>query len=73
MTCQEAAEVNPEEMVPTDCATAILEKMDAMDLKANPEEMESESKHWGVPTEDAVVKLLKGRKKWHRDRHLAAG
>jgi hypothetical protein len=25
-----------------------------MDLKANPEEMESEAEHWEVPKEDAV-------------------
>jgi hypothetical protein len=32
----------------TDHATAILEKMEAMDLKANPNKMESESEHWEV-------------------------
>jgi hypothetical protein len=37
----------------------------AMDLKANPEEMESESEHREVPKEDAVVKPVKGRKKRH--------
>jgi hypothetical protein len=39
----------------------------------NPEEIESESKRWEVPTEDAVVKPAKGRKKRHRDRYQAAG
>jgi hypothetical protein len=43
-----------------------------MDLKANTEEMESESEHWEVPKEDAVVKPVKGWKQQHRGRKLAA-
>jgi hypothetical protein len=56
-----------------DRTITILEKMEATDLKANPEEMKSESEHWEVPKEDAIVKPVQGWKKWHRDRHLAAG
>jgi hypothetical protein len=44
-----------------------------MYLKANPEEMESEAEHWEVPKDDAIVKLVKGRKKQHKDLKLAAG
>jgi hypothetical protein len=47
--------------------------MEATDLKANPEEMESESEHGEVPKKDAAVKRVKGRKKQQRDWHLAAG
>jgi hypothetical protein len=43
--CQEVTEANPEKMDPVDHAIAILEKMEATDLKANPEEMKSESEH----------------------------
>jgi hypothetical protein len=43
------------------------------DLKANPEEMKSESEHRKVPKEDAVGKPVKGPKKRHRGRKLAAG
>jgi hypothetical protein len=49
------------------------EKMEAMDLKGNPEEMECESEHQEVPKEDAVVKPVEGRKKRRRGRMLAAG
>jgi hypothetical protein len=49
------------------------EKMEAMNLKGNPEELECQSDHWEVPKEDAVVKPVKGRKKQHRDWHLTAG
>jgi hypothetical protein len=82
--CQDAMEANPEKMEPTDRAIAILEQtiaitktnqeqMEDTDLKGNPEEMECELEHWEVPKEDAIVKLVKGRKKRHRDRKLAAG
>jgi hypothetical protein len=60
-------------MEPIDCAIAILEKMEATVLKANPEEMEPESEHREIPEEEAIVKLVKGWQKWHRDRHLDAG
>ena len=56
-----------------DRAIAISEKTESMDLKANPEEMESDSGHREIHKEDAVVKSDKGRKKRHRDRHLGAG
>jgi hypothetical protein len=38
----------------------------ATNLKANPEEMESESKHQEVPKEPAAVKPVGGLRKWHR-------
>jgi hypothetical protein len=44
-----------------------------MDLKGNPDEMESESEHREAPKEDAIVKPVKGWKKLHRGRKLAAG
>jgi hypothetical protein len=47
--------------------------MKATDLKENPEETECESEHWEVPKEDAIVKPVKGRKKWHRDWKQAVG
>jgi hypothetical protein len=47
--------------------------MEATDLKENPEEMESEPEHWEFPKEEAVVKPVKGRKKWHKGQKLAAG
>jgi hypothetical protein len=71
--CQEVTEVNPEKTEPTNDSIAILKKMETTDLTANPEEMECESGHSDVPTEDAVIKALKGGKKRHRDQHVAAG
>jgi hypothetical protein len=49
------------------------EKMEVMDLKGNPEEMECESEHQETPKEDAIVESVKGRKKRYRGRKLAAG
>jgi hypothetical protein len=49
------------------------EKMEATDLKANPAKMESESELREVPKEGAAVKSVKGLKKRHRGRKLAAG
>jgi hypothetical protein len=49
------------------------EKMEAMDLKGNPEKMECQSDHREVPKEDAIVKPVEGQKKWHRGRKLIAG
>jgi hypothetical protein len=60
-------------MEPIGSAIANLENMEAMDLKANPEKMESESEHREVPNEDAVLTPVKGQKKRHRGRHLTAG
>jgi hypothetical protein len=42
-------------------------------LKAKPEENESVAEHQEVPKEDSLVKPVKGRKKQHRGRKLAAG
>jgi hypothetical protein len=52
---------------------ACLGKMEATDLKVNPEEMESESEHREVPQEMAAVRSLGTMKKRHWDPHLAAG
>jgi hypothetical protein len=76
ITPKEATKANPEKMEKTDHVIAVLEQMIAMmkanrekteatDLKANPEEMESESEHGEVPK--------KGRKQQQSDWHLAAG
>jgi hypothetical protein len=64
--CQGVMEANPEKVRPIDRAIAILAKMEAMDLKANPEEMESKSAHQEVPTEGATVKSSGTMKKRHR-------
>jgi hypothetical protein len=40
-------------------------KMEATEMKANQEEMESQSEHREVPKENAVVKWVKGQKKRH--------
>jgi hypothetical protein len=47
-------------------------RLEATDLKENPEEMECVSEHWEVPKEDAIVKPVKGRKKRHSGQKLAA-
>jgi hypothetical protein len=47
-----------------------LGKMEATDLKANPEEMQSEVEHREVPKEEAAVKFSGAWKKRHRDRYL---
>jgi Fe2+ transport system protein B len=44
-----------------------------IDLKANPEEMESKSEHQEIPKEHATVKPVGGLRKQHRGRKLAAG
>jgi hypothetical protein len=71
-SCQETMEANPEKMEPIDREIAILEKMEAMDLKANPGEIESESEHREFPKEDATVKPVRGQTKRRSDLHLAA-
>jgi hypothetical protein len=43
------------------------------DLKANPEEMESEAEHYEVPKECAVVKPVGGLRKRFRTRSLLQG
>jgi hypothetical protein len=40
--------------------------------KPTSEEMESGAEHQEGPKEDAVLKQVKGRKKQHKDRNLAA-
>jgi hypothetical protein len=72
-TCQEETEANAEKMETTDFAIAILEIMEATDLKANPEEMQSESEYREVPKKDTLARPVRGRKKRHRGRHQAAG
>jgi hypothetical protein len=78
MACQETMEARLECEEPIERAIAILEqmidmtktnreKMEATEFKPNPEDMESESEH------REVVKPVKGRKKQHRGRKLAAG
>jgi hypothetical protein len=44
-----------------------------MDMKANPEMMQSVGEHQEVPREDAVVKPVERRKKRHKGRKQAAG
>jgi hypothetical protein len=51
---------------------ACLGKTEATELKAKPEENESIAEQQEVPKEDAVVKPVKGWKKRHRGRKLAA-
>jgi hypothetical protein len=81
--CQEAMKANPKKLEPIDSMMVILEKMiatmnanqekmEVMDLKGNLAEMECESEHQETLKEDAVVEPVKGRKKWHRCRKLAA-
>jgi hypothetical protein len=43
------------------------------DLKADPEEMETETEQWEVPKDRAAVKPVGGLRKRHRGRKLAAG
>jgi hypothetical protein len=51
---------------------ACLGKMEVMDLKANPEEIQSEAEHQEVPKEQATVKPVGGLRKRHRGQNLAA-
>jgi hypothetical protein len=48
-----------------------LEKTEATDLEANPEEMKSDGVHQEVLEEDAAVKSFGALKKRHRGRHLS--
>jgi hypothetical protein len=50
-----------------------LEKMEATDLEANPEETESEVEHKEVPKDDAAVETDKALNKRHGDQNLVAG
>jgi hypothetical protein len=52
---------------------ACLGKTEAMDLEANPEEMQSEAEHLEVPKEEAAVKSSGIPKKWHKGQNVAAG
>jgi hypothetical protein len=49
---------------------ACLEKTEAMDLEANPEERESEAVHDEVPKEEAAVETFGALKEQYRDQHL---
>jgi hypothetical protein len=40
---------------------ACLEKLEATDMEANPEELESESEHQEVPKEEAPVKTVRAQ------------
>jgi hypothetical protein len=51
---------------------ACLGKMEATNLEANPEEMQSKVVHREVPKEDAAVKTGRALNKQHRSRNLAA-
>jgi hypothetical protein len=62
MACQETTEANPEMMEPNP---------DMECKETTPEDVEAV--HREVPMEDAVVKLVRGRKKRHRGRHISAG
>jgi hypothetical protein len=48
---------------------ACLEKTEATDLEANPEEIESKLEHQEVPKEEDTGAL----KEWYGDQHLATG
>jgi hypothetical protein len=50
---------------------AYLGKTEATDLKANPEEMQSEAEHREVPKEHATVEAGRAPNKRHRSRNLA--
>lgn len=51
--CQEATEANLEKMEPVDRTITILEKMEATNLKANTEVLESESERLEASKEDS--------------------
>jgi hypothetical protein len=48
-----------------------LEKTEAMDLEANPEEIESEAKHEEIPKEEVTVETFGVQKEWCGAWHLA--
>jgi hypothetical protein len=50
-----------------------LEKMEATDLEANPEEMQSKVEHEEVPKEEVTVETLGALKKRYGDWHLVVG
>jgi hypothetical protein len=52
---------------------ACLEKMEATDLEANPEEIESKADHEEVPKEEAAMETFGALKERYGDRHLAIG
>jgi hypothetical protein len=51
---------------------ACLGKTEPTDLKASPEEMQFQVKHWEVPKEHAPVKPVGGLMKRHKGQNLAA-
>jgi hypothetical protein len=50
-----------------------LEEVKAMDLKANPEEIEAISEHQEVPNEEATADTIRALDDRHGDQHLAEG
>jgi hypothetical protein len=62
VVCQEATEANPEKM-----------KSHPGRKEADSAELEFVAMHREAAMEDAVVKPVAGRKKWHKGRHLAVG
>jgi hypothetical protein len=50
---------------------ASLEKMEATDLEANPEELKSVVEHQEVPKEEAAVKTVRAQKEQYGNQHLA--
>jgi hypothetical protein len=52
---------------------ASKERCRPTEKRADSEEMESESEHWVIPREDAVVKSVKPQKKLHRGQKATAG
>jgi hypothetical protein len=47
--------------------------METTDLEVNPEEIESESEHQGVPKEEAAVETIGALEDRYVDQHLAVG
>jgi hypothetical protein len=77
-TNQARAEANHEKMMAKldahhEIILACLGKTEAMDLEANPEEMQFVVEHWEVPKEHATVKSVGGPRKRHGRRNLASG
>jgi hypothetical protein len=66
--CQEVTEANPEKMEPTDCA---IDGSHGYEGKSRGNGVRVGT--LGGYEEDDIVKPIKGRKKLHRGRHLAAG
>jgi hypothetical protein len=50
---------------------ACLEKTEAMDLEANPEEIECELEHQEAPSEEAAVEPFGALKEWYGNWNVA--